>query len=536
VPDLIELSEIKPLIDKFTEICKIINGDYKRYNCLLPEPLKIRLTEKLGIKAEIDGNYLRFTTRNGAFGFEPCFSFIKAAHGIRLREAYREYHNLAVKVKEALNLSFDEWKKLGETDPIEEPLKEKILNHINASQTLTEGAKSKLGKFMTANKRERQAELGDYKGLSRDDPWLSVLAPAMGRLVANADYIAFMFQPIIDLGLEKVLTDLHPSTLARVPVFGRGENTIFFGAPGTGKSTKVDKRTFSKTMIRTQFHPEYTHADFIGSYRPVVGTEADDLNQVRGHDGLSIPRPVNYFAFVPGPFTHALESAFGTSADVFLVIEEINRGDCAAIFGDTFQLLDRNGAGQSEFGITPKPELLAYLKGRSINYDIMADGKLYLPSNLSLLATMNTSDQSLYQMDVAFKRRWNWVACPLDFRQLLNCTGGVRPYLDDGKKRWDWVELVCKINENIIYDRSEDKQLGPWFIKPTQDGSVPWETFLNKGLYYLWDDVFKGQHLSELSPFKSDGPKTFGEVQENMRTNGLAAGFKAELLANIGTT
>ncbi len=157
------------------------------------------------------------------FGFEPCFSFIKAAHGIKLLEAYKVYYNQAEKVKEALNLSFDEWKKIGEKEPIEEPLKSKILNHINASQTLSEGAKSKLGKFMTADKRERQGEFGDYKGLTRGDPWISVLAPAMGRLVANADYIAYMFQPIIELGLEKVLIELKPPSLTEGLIFGQGQ-------------------------------------------------------------------------------------------------------------------------------------------------------------------------------------------------------------------------------------------------------------------------------------------------------------------------
>ena len=223
MPDLIKLPEIKPLIDKFSETCKSINADYKRYNCLLPETIKIRLTEKLDIKAEIDGNYLRFTTRNGSFGFEPCFSFLKVAHGIRLREAYLEYYKLAVKVKEALNLGEVEWKALGETKPIEESLKIKINNYITTLKDIDDDAKTKLKMFMTADKAERQDELGDYKGLSRDDPWISVLAPAMGCLVANADYIAFMFKPVIELGLEKVLIELKPPSLTEGQVFGQGQ-------------------------------------------------------------------------------------------------------------------------------------------------------------------------------------------------------------------------------------------------------------------------------------------------------------------------
>lgn len=312
-----------------------------------------------------------------------------------------------------------------------------------------------------------------------------------------------------------------------------GSNVIFFGPPGTGKSTEVKTRVGASPVLRTQFHPEFSHADLIGSYRPVVGAEIDATVQVVGHDGVNVRRPVNYFAFVPGPLVLALECAFETSKHVFLVIEEINRGDCAAILGDVFQLLDRDDTGRSEYGITPKPELLAYFKDKGVNYDIAGDGKLYLPSNLSLLATMNTSDQSLYPMDSAFKRRWQWIACPIDFSQLLAYTDGARPVLDDGKSKWDWVKLLERMNQNIVRDRMEDKQLGPWFIKPTKSGLVPWDAFLNKCLFYLWHDVFKDEQLSDLSPFKADGPEVFGEVQANIRDNGLVAGFKLELLIPI---
>ena len=312
-----------------------------------------------------------------------------------------------------------------------------------------------------------------------------------------------------------------------------GSNVIFFGPPGTGKSTEVKTRVGSASMFRTQFHPEYSHADLIGSYRAVVGSESDPTNQVVGHDGRIIARPVNYFAFVPGPFVLALERAFGTSDPIFFVVEEINRGDCAAIFGDAFQLLDREDAGRSEYGITPKPELVSYFKAKNVNYDITGDGKLYLPPNLSLLATMNTSDQSLYPMDSAFKRRWHWVACSIDFDQLLAYTGGVRPYLDDGKTKWDWIKLLELMNKNIVSDRMEDKQIGPWFIKPAKNGLVAWDTFLNKCLFYLWHDVFKDEQLSDLSPFKTDGPEVFGEMQAHIRDNGLAAGFKLGLLIPV---
>ncbi len=337
----------------------------------------------------------------------------------------------------------------------------------------------------------------------------------------------FDYEPPAPLGGDAGASSVYPhgSTEAR-----GATNMIFFGPPGTGKSTEVKKRVASSPLYRTQFHPEYSHADLIGSYRPVVGHATEPANQIVGHDGVIVASPVNYFAFVPGPLALALECAFQRSEHVYLVIEEINRGDCAAIFGDAFQLLDRDASGRSEFGITPKPELISYFKAKAVNFDIAQDGKLYLPSNLTLMATMNTSDQSLYPMDSAFKRRWQWVGCPIQFDQLLAHTGGIRPFLDDGKTKWDWIRLLELMNKNIARDRMEDKQLGPWFIKPERDGAVPWDAFLNKCLFYLWHDVFRDEQLSDLSPFKSDGPEVFGEVQANIRDNGLLAGFKSEVL------
>ncbi|GAB6059728.1 AAA family ATPase [Desulfonatronum parangueonense] len=410
-----------------------------------------------------------------------------------------------------------------------------IAEHLGNGR-LTEASDVALSPIPT-NRDDFRVELSKYLGLT--DQELILLFPNLIEVNSEV-WIEHSVIPTSVLGSE-LLTYLdaplsgknadadnfnHSATSNEVV----GCNRIFFGPPGTGKSTEIKKNVRSSLMFRTQFHPEYSNADFIGSYRPVVGSESDSTNQVVGHDGVIISRPVNYFAFVPGPLTLALESAFSTDDHVFLVIEEINRGDCAAIFGDVFQLLDRDDAGFSEFGITPKAELVAYFKQRSVKYNIAEDDKLYFPSNLSLLATMNTSDQSLFPMDSAFKRRWQWVACPIDFNQLLTYTDGVRPFLDDGKTKWDWIKIVKRINKNIVRDRMEDKQLGPWFIKPARDGLVSWDAFLNKCLFYLWHDVFKDEQLSDLSPFNSDGPEVFGEVQANIRENGLQAGFKPELL------
>jgi len=388
---------------------------------------------------------------------------------------------------------------------------------------------------------ELRRELGNFFGLR--DSELTSLLPELEHVRSNEwmeespiSIVTFKDDLLHYFDVNQLQEGLEET---RENIFGVGSNTIFFGPPGTGKSTRVDSIVSSSPRVRTQFHPEYGHADLIGSYRPVVGREVIESDQIIGHDGIPTRRPVNYFDFVPGPLTEALVSAFGTESGpqkpdhVFLIIEEINRGDCAAIFGDAFQLLDRDDTGQSQFGITPKPELLAYFKSKGVNYDICEDGMLYLPPNLSLLATMNTSDQSLYAMDAAFKRRWQWVACPIDFTELSRSTS-VRPFLNDSKSSWDWINMLEVLNKNIVQDRMEDKQIGPWFIKPAHDGSVSWEAFLNKCLFYLWHDVFKDEQRSELSPFKTDGPAVFGDVQKNIRVNGLAAGFKPGFLKLAG--
>ncbi len=277
-------------------------------------------------------------------------------------------------------------------------------------------------------------------------------------------------------------------------------NVIFFGPPGTGKSHAVQqivKNALQGQLFRVTFHPETTYHDFVGTYRPTVGW-LDGEGSFADADGNSSRRePRVYYRFEPGPFSRALVAAArDPHKNVVLVIEEINRGNCAAIFGDVFQLLDRASEshasyGLSDYSITPVSEWAHWLNSELPN-DIAAwDGSsLRLPKNLYLFATMNTSDQGLFPMDSAFRRRWGMsykgVTAP---KSLLTRV----PLHAGDTEGMLWREFSVPLNEEIVsYKGNDDKQLGPFFIRP-RPGShlVSPSDFASKVLYYLWSEVFR---------------------------------------------
>ena len=196
------------------------------------------------------------------------------------------------------------------------------------------------------------------------------------------------------------------------------------------------------------------------------------------------------YSFVPQAFSKAYTAAWNTEDDVYLVIEEINRGNCAQIFGDLFQLLDRKG-GVSEYPIDADSDLADHIKGAlndSPRTDILEEvkngSKLMLPKNLYIWATMNTSDQSLFPIDSAFKRRWDWTYIPIKQHDE-----GYSIKIDTAT--YDWWGFLEKIN-HVIGDTtsSEDKKLGYFFVK-AEDKEIGADKFVSKVLFYLWNDVFK---------------------------------------------
>lgn len=261
---------------------------------------------------------------------------------------------------------------------------------------------------------------------------------------------------------------------------------IFYGAPGTGKSNTI-KRTVDdqgKICFRTTFHPDSDYSTFVGCYKPTM------KRSTITKDGVTTREEKIVYRFEPQAFTNAYVQAWNSKEEVYLVIEEINRGNCAQIFGDLFQLLDRKN-GESEYPINADTALADYLQGAladsnrdDIPVEVKSGMKLKLPSNLYIWATMNTSDQSLFPIDSAFKRRWDWTYIPIKQHDE-----GYRIKIDT--VTYDWWGFLEKINQ-VIGDTtsSEDKKLGYFFVK-AEGKEIGADKFVSKVLFYLWNDVFK---------------------------------------------
>lgn len=314
---------------------------------------------------------------------------------------------------------------------------------------------------------------------------------------------------------------------------------ILFGSPGTGKSYQIrgiaenqlgipfnEDTQISNNIVKTVFHPEYTYADFIGKLLPL--TQGDSVT----------------YKFYPGHFLRVLGMAYsslinGSNENYLLIIDELNRGNAAAIFGNIFQLLDRENDGWSSyetnisemelFGLLTSMELNPIIhkgiievqdrygkvaleqfcerKEKELSGELNKQGtriisliqehQINIPPNLSIIATINTSDESIYYLDSAFKRRWDWeyVESPsIDslgkFPKELS-----KVLLVDKDRKWDsWYIYIIGINEFIKSNsqtirRIEDKQIGWWFIQP-KDGKVELQQVKDKLMFYLWDSVF----------------------------------------------
>lgn len=322
------------------------------------------------------------------------------------------------------------------------------------------------------------------------------------------------------LKLEEVANSFKPQHSTIIKVQNKKHQIIYYGAPGTGKSYIINETTKNESVIRTTFHPDSDYSTFVGAYKPT--TIQVTMRDVSGHKiiegGKEVKEDRIVYEFVNQAFLQAYIQAWKYYAETavdteprkqYLIIEEINRGNCAQIFGDLFQLLDRNDTGFSDYPIYTDNDMRKQLlkafeglsisqyesinslyNGRNVIEQVLKGEILLLPSNLYIWATMNTSDQSLFPVDSAFKRRWEWQYMPIgkgydDSGNELNWKICI------GTNEYDWWSFIEKINLQIgSTTNSEDKELGFFFCK-AQNNRISAETFVGKVIFYLWNDVFK---------------------------------------------
>lgn len=304
-----------------------------------------------------------------------------------------------------------------------------------------------------------------------------------------------------ELSAEEELNDFNKESYLK-----GGTNKIIYGAPGTGKS-----HSLGTDAIRVTLHPEFTYYDFIGSLKPYK-EEGKDLT----------------YKFIPGPFLKALKIAYENPNEMHtLIIEELNRANTAAVFGDLFQLLDRDSDGWSEYSID-NDDILNYLNSElSINID-----KIRIPSNLNIWATMNSSDQGVFVMDSAFKRRWEFDYMPISFEGVQRG----KEFIQYRKQSITWENFVTQLNSYLtnILEVSEDKLVGPYFLK-SEEIKNP-QKIANKLLIYLWDDVARHQR-DELFSNKyksfSDLMKAFISTTNGIFTKDLEEQLATYLKINI---
>lgn len=324
----------------------------------------------------------------------------------------------------------------------------------------------------------------------------------------------------------------------------RPHNWILFGAPGTGKSYVIDQAAKQYPRCRVTFHPDYTYAQFVGAYKPVPSQQTAS--------GIT-------YGFVPGPFVNTLvESLENPNTPHILIIEEINRADPAAVFGDVFQLLDRNDEGSSEYSVRTSRELKDYLQGKLsanaketlraliVNLDQSETdapdydcSEIAIPNNMYIWASMNSADQGVFPMDTAFKRRWTFQYLPID------SDNGMLQSADGAFLSEHWDEIRTNINKLLKSqgrDIPEDKLLGPYFLSSRelhnddedaeQNAQNFVHVFASKVIMYLFEDAARYCRAQVFRiPDESQGQLYLSDLLRNLNTDRPDLGIFAESVA-----
>ena len=447
-------------------------------------------------------------TQNGILNiFMPNQWFYIASYFTDFYNELQKYKKYALKVAPKERLKELNGKQLSESE----------LNIIR-NLDLDEASKNYLVRFIT-----EYSWWGGAKTIDRGDFYVSPILSNANLVNASQSFVADLCAFLADKQeLVKAIIDgeevnykesIQSNILSSL-------QQIYYGAPGTGKSHIINVQVCNESVIRTTFHPDSDYSTFVGCYKPT--TKVVKMRDLAGHvikeNGVELTEDRIVYEFVDQAFLQAYikawnfyDAKYEEIKNQFLVIEEINRGNCAQIFGDLFQLLDRNRWGFSDYPIKAdndickqlakafslleisqerKDRINACYKGsEDIVQQVLSGEILLLPDNFYIWATMNTSDQSLFPIDSAFKRRWDWQYMPISKGRENGKDMNWSIIANDNE--YDWWSFLTKINEQIgSTTNSEDKKLGFFFCKAV-DGKISADTFVGKVIFYLWNDVFK---------------------------------------------
>ena len=422
------------------------------------------------------------------------------------------------------------------------------------------------------------------EGRSKFLVWVPSKPHNPGELVEWADINALKTLPkVMKSTKTQIMLEAHQIIYYGAPGTGKSHEV----KEKTGELLENGKEVDLPNVFRTTFHPDTDYAAFVGCYKPCMvskepifdsialksklleiknegggyachkfgykywesldrlsANEIKDILHVGGFSdnmavevqkGIALAEKFHNetsqiaYTFVPQVFTDAYVYAYSNPTEqTYLVIEEINRGNCAQIFGDLFQLLDRKD-GKSEYKIKADKDLALYLKDTlGADSEGIKDGKLCLPANLHILATMNTSDQSLFPMDSAFKRRWEWEYVPIE-------DAGKGYTIKVNGHEYDWWTFLEAINKEVFeLTNSEDKQMGYFFVR-RPDGVIDAETLVSKVYFYLWNDVFKDYDLEGQKAFKKDDNKAIA-FKEFFAGSKINEALAEQVLLNLDLT
>lgn len=325
--------------------------------------------------------------------------------------------------------------------------------------------------------------------------------------------------------------ETHEAEQLQMPCYSAGyqsefpRNRILFGAPGTGKSFTLNHE---KDVLlaeggeyeRVTFHPDYSYANFVGTYKPVPCKDNGDKDAIT-------------YSYVPGPFMRTYVKALqnsktGAPKPFLLMIEEINRANVAAVFGDVFQLLDRGDDEVSDYPIQASEDIKKYLAGE-LGGNPEDYSEIRVPDNMFIWATMNSADQGVFPMDTAFKRRWDFTYLGINDSEAGIVGKKVTLGQGEYSRNVEWNVLRKAINEELLtYRVNEDKLMGPYFISKKNlpegneiDPVLFTRIFKNKVLMYLFDDAAKQKRPSLFAGCEDENKNLYSQICKEFDTKGV---------------